>query len=69
MRFLTKREVSERVAYHPVHIMRLAKARKFPQPLKLRPGGRVVFVEDEVTAWQEKRITERDAVLTKRANG
>lgn len=62
MRFLKKAQVADRVGYHPVHIMRLAQAGKFPQPIKLCPGtGRVVFVEDEVTAWQEARVAERDA--------
>ena len=60
MQFLTKTQVSERIGYHPVHIMRLAKAGKFPRPVKLGKG-RVAFVEDEIQAWQEAKIAERDA--------
>lgn len=59
LRFLSKSEVSERVGYCGVHIMRLANANKFPKPIKLGPG-RVAFVENEVVEWQLDRIAERD---------
>ena len=62
MKFLRKRQVADLVGYHPVHIMRLAKAGKFPKPVKLGPGA-VGFVEDEVTEWQNARIAERDAAM------
>ncbi len=59
MKFLRKREVAALVGYHPVHIMRLAKAGNFPKPVRIGPGA-VAFVEDEVLAWQKERVAERD---------
>ena len=54
------KQVAELVGYHPVHIRRLVKAGKFPKPVPL--GERAVgYVEDEVLAWQEERVAERDA--------
>ena len=62
LRFLSKNQVSERVGYCGVHIMRLAKASKFPNPVTLGPG-RIGFVESEVIEWQLDRIAERDREL------
>ena len=61
-KFLRKAEVADLVGYHPVHIMRLAKAGKFPAPVRLGDNA-VAFVESEVIAWQEARIAERDASM------
>ncbi len=63
MRFIRKREVADLVGYHPVHIMRLAKAGKFPTPVRIGPGA-VAFVEAEVLAWQKERVAERDAAAS-----
>ncbi len=57
--FLRKREVAARVGYHPVHVMRLVKAGRFPRPVRIGPNA-IRFVEDEVEAWQKDRIAERD---------
>ena len=46
MRFLKKREVAQRVGYHPVHIMRLVSNHKFPQPVRLN-NHTVAFLEEE----------------------
>ena len=46
-----------------MHLMRLVKAGKFPAPIRIG-GNSVAFVEDEVIAWQEARIAERDAAKT-----
>ncbi len=59
MRLLRKKEVARKVGYHPVHIMRLAQAGKFPKPVRLGENA-VAFVEDEVDAWVEEKIAERD---------
>ena len=58
MRFLKKREVAQRVGYHPVHIMRLVENHKFPQPVRLNDHT-VAFVEEEVEAWMQARVEER----------
>ena len=39
--------------------MRLAKAGKFPKPVRIGPGA-VAFVEAEVMEWQKERVAERD---------
>ena len=60
-RFLRKRQVAERVGYHPVHVMRKAVDPNddFPRPVRL--GARAVaFAEDEVDAWMTRRMAERD---------
>lgn len=59
MRVLRKNEAAARVGYHPVHVMRLAKADKFPKPIKLGPNS-VGFLESEVDDWIAARVAERD---------
>ena len=60
MKFLTVRQAAERVGYHPVHIMRLVKAGRFPKPVKMNKFA-VRFVEDEVEKYMKERVAERDA--------
>lgn len=50
------------VGWHPVHVMREAKAGRFPQPVATGPNS-IAFVEEEVLAWMEERIRQRDAVV------
>ncbi len=59
---LTKRQVAERVGWHPEHVMREARADRFPQPVRLGPTAQhsVRFVESEVEEWLCQRIEERD---------
>ena len=59
---LTKRQVAERVGWHPEHVMREARAGRFPKPVKLGPTPQhaVRFVADEVEEWLLQRIEERD---------
>ncbi len=59
---LTKRQVAERVGWHPEHVMREARAGRFPKPVKLglTPQHAVRFVADEVEEWLLQRIEERD---------
>ena len=43
------------------YIYLLTKQQKFPKPISLVPGGTsVAWVEQEVIAWVEQRIAERD---------
>ncbi len=59
---LTKRQVAERVGWHPEHLMGEARAGRFPKPVKLglTPQHAVRFVADEVEEWLLQRIEERD---------
>ena len=59
---LTKQQVAQRVGWHPEHIMREARAGRFPKPVKLglTPQHSVRFVADEVEEWLCQRIEARD---------
>lgn len=54
--------VEKGITYSRAHLDRLIKAGKFPVPVKIG-AGRNVFVEDEIDAYIEARINERDAGL------
>lgn len=61
-RLLDRNALRERgVTYSNWHISRLEKAGKFPQRVKF--GARVFWVEDEVDAWIQERIAERDGAI------
>ncbi len=62
---LTKQQVAQRVGWHPEHMMREARAGRFPKPVKLglTPQHAVRFVADEVEEWVIQRIEERDQQL------
>ncbi|MGH7037065.1 MAG: helix-turn-helix transcriptional regulator [Stellaceae bacterium] len=62
MRILRQRQVIEKVGYSPMHIWRLEKAGRFPHRVKLGPNS-VGWVAEEIDAWIEARIAERDAAL------
>ena len=51
--------VQPRVPYTRTHVTRLEKAGLFPRRVKLG-AGRVGWVEEEIDAWIESRIAERD---------
>ena len=59
MRFLSKKQVSQLVLYCGAHIARLEAAGKFPKRVNLGQC-RVGWVEDEIQAWMEARVAERD---------
>ena len=59
MRFISKKQVRERVLYSFAHIDRLEKAGKFPKRVRLGQN-RVGWVENEVVAWIEEPIRLRD---------
>lgn len=60
---ISKAAIAKKLGYHPGHLMRLVREGKFPKPIKLGEGeaGAVRFVESEVEAWLEARVTARDA--------
>ena len=60
MQFILKNKTAELVGWHPVHLMREAKAGRFPAPVQIGPNS-VGFVEEEVLAWMENKIQRRDA--------
>ncbi len=61
MKILRQPEVVERVGYSPMHLRRLEAAGVFPRRVKLSPGGTAVgWVEDEIEAYLEARVAERD---------
>ena len=59
LRLIRLPEVRSRVGYSPMHLWRLEKAGRFPRRVKLGPNA-VAWVEEEITAWCEARIAERD---------
>jgi len=60
-RLLSKREAAEVIGFHPEHIMRLARAGAFPQPIKLGAATNcaVRFIAEEVDAWIAARLAAR----------
>lgn len=62
MKFIGIKEVVKKTGVSRATIYRLVKAGKFPSFVKLQilEGSRSVFVEEEIEAWMESRIAERD---------
>ena len=60
IRLIRKKEAAERVGWHPVHLMRMAKAGKFPAAVQIGPNS-IAFVEEEVNQWILDKMDERDA--------
>ena len=54
-RFLSKKEVRDRIKLSYTHTARLVKVGEFPKPLRLGPypTSRTVWWEHEVEAWME----------------
>ena len=59
MKFLSKKQVREKVLYSFAHIARLEVAGLFPKRVPLGPG-RVGWVEEEIEEWMRGRIADRD---------
>ena len=55
MRFLSKRQVREIVGLSPTQFQ--TRTPDFPHPVKV--GYRVFWVDEEVEAWQQRRLAER----------
>lgn len=62
-RLISKKEAARLVSFNPDHLMRLVRAGRFPQPVRIglgkHPSPR--FVEGEVDAWLQERLAERTA--------
>jgi len=58
MKFLSKREVSQKIGLSRTEIDRKEVAGKFPK--RVRVGCRVFWVESEVEGWMERLIAKRD---------
>ena len=52
----------EGIPYSRAHLYRLIKAKKFPKPIRLG-ANRIAFVTDEIDAWIEAKIAERDEAI------
>ena len=55
--FLRRPAVESRVALSRSQIYALMARGQFPKPVRLGPAS-VAWVEDEITLWQEQRISE-----------
>lgn len=60
MRVLSKRAAAERVNYSVSQIDKMVSQGRFPRKIKLGPN-KIGFLENEVDAWIEERVRERDA--------
>ena len=58
MNILRKRDVASKVGLSAVHIMRLVKAEKFPEPVRLGPAS-IGWIESEVDQWIADRASQR----------
>ncbi len=59
MKFLSKKQVRDRVLYSFAHIARLEAAGAFPKRVPLGPS-RVGWVETEIEDWCRARVADRD---------
>ena len=60
MRFLTKKQVCEKVGYSKQHLARLIAAGKFPPPAKpCGENGRCLWLESEVEDWMTQHLNKR----------
>ena len=64
MNIIRKKPTAKKVGFHPSHIMRLARANRFPAPVRLGPNA-VGFIEQEVDQWIAERARERDEAKAK----
>jgi predicted DNA-binding transcriptional regulator AlpA len=62
-RFLSKKEVRDKVKLSYAEVARREKAGKFPMRLRLGnyPNSRAVYVEEDIDAWMDEQIAARDA--------
>jgi predicted DNA-binding transcriptional regulator AlpA len=61
MRLLSKKEAALILGYHPEHLMRLVRDRKFPQPIRAGHSLNcaVRFDHSEIEAWIASRKAAR----------
>jgi predicted DNA-binding transcriptional regulator AlpA len=62
LRIIRKLPTSDRVGFHPVHVMRKANDPDddFPAPVQLGPRS-VGFIESEIEEWIKRRMAERSS--------
>jgi prophage regulatory protein len=60
IRVLDRKELRDMVPYSYQHILRLEKAGRFPRRVRLG-AARVGWILDEVVAWIEARVAERES--------
>ena len=60
---LSRKTVADLVDLHPEHISRMARAGRFPKPIKFSDAknSTVRFVAEEIEAWIAARLAEREA--------
>ncbi len=58
MKFLSRKQVREKVLYSFAQIARLESDGKFAKRVQLGPG-RVGWLEDEIEEWMRERIAKR----------
>ncbi|KAB2943074.1 MAG: AlpA family phage regulatory protein [Hyphomicrobium sp.] len=63
MKILSKKQLKDYVVYSMQHIARLEQAGQFPKRVRLG-ANRVGWIEQEVMAWLEERISRRDAAAS-----
>ena len=61
-RFISVKQVTERICLSKTELYLRMKAGVFPKPVALGPR-KVVFLESEVEAWMQARIEEGDSSL------
>ena len=59
MRFLSKKQLRDRIGLSPTQVSRLEEAGRFPQRVPI--GFRVFWVAAEVDEWRRERADERNA--------
>jgi prophage regulatory protein len=64
-RFISIKEVVERICLSKTELYHRLKAGTFPKPVALGPK-KVVFLESEVEAWMQARIEESDSSVAAR---
>jgi predicted DNA-binding transcriptional regulator AlpA len=60
VKFIDSKAVQEMFGYSDTHIDRLVKAGKFPKPMKLTPGSKNLWTEDEMNALAADMLAQRD---------
>ena len=65
-RFIRLKATGEKVGWHPQHVWKVATDPAyehvgFPKPVRLATNS-IAFVEEEIDAWMQSRIDERDQV-------
>ena len=62
-RFLSKKEVHDKIKLSFAEIARREKTGRFPKRLRLGnyPNSRAVWIEEDIDAWMDEQIAARDA--------